>query len=300
MTQADSVHSTPPTNTSLTRRNMIGAMATVGAAAIATTAPATADVAGPDPIFAAFDAFRRAHALFFAEFVDDIPDEIGDQYNAACRVMQRTRPTTPAGLAVLTTWAREQTDWFCANSSVPDSEDTCALAATIDDATRGMSGLEPRSPLPEIDADLVTMGEQFAKLIDQHETASDLETPLHEEMERGCALLQAKYGSGRIPKGALAELRRAAEAKFPYPTPSVEDLDGLIIPLGEKMNAMKAHTLAGYKAKALLLHFWPAVDLTDNGDEWWPNKVLRDFLCDLIGYDEPMVKPAAATPPAAA
>ena len=42
MTQADSVLSTPPTNTSLTRRNMIAAMATVGAAAIAAAAPAAA------------------------------------------------------------------------------------------------------------------------------------------------------------------------------------------------------------------------------------------------------------------
>jgi hypothetical protein len=146
MTQADSVHSTPPTNTSPTRRNILGTIAAAGAAAIATTAPGIADVAGPDPIYAAFDAFRRAHALFFADFDDDIPDEIGDQYGAACSVMQRTRPTTPAGLAVLTTWAREQADWLCANSSVLHSEDTCALAATIDDATRGMSGLEPWSP----------------------------------------------------------------------------------------------------------------------------------------------------------
>jgi hypothetical protein len=63
--------------------------------------------------------------------------------------MQRTRPTTPAGLAVLTTWAREQADWLCANSSVLNSEDYCALTASIDDATRGMSGLEPwLPPLP--------------------------------------------------------------------------------------------------------------------------------------------------------
>ena len=50
MTQADRVHSTPPTNTSLTRRNMLGAIASVGAAAIATKAPAIAGLAEPDPI----------------------------------------------------------------------------------------------------------------------------------------------------------------------------------------------------------------------------------------------------------
>jgi hypothetical protein len=125
---------------------MIGSMATVGAAAIATAAPAIAGLAEPDPIFAAIGSFRQAHALFFAEHVGDIPDEIGDQYSAACSVMQRTRPTTPAGLAVLTTWAREQADWLCANGSVENDEDLCALAATIDDAARSMSGLEPWSP----------------------------------------------------------------------------------------------------------------------------------------------------------
>jgi len=60
MTQADSVHSTPPTNTSLTRRDMIGAMATVGAAAIATAAPAIAGLAESDPIFAAIERHKAA------------------------------------------------------------------------------------------------------------------------------------------------------------------------------------------------------------------------------------------------
>jgi hypothetical protein len=68
MTQADSVLSTPPTNTSLTRRNMIGAMATVGAAAIA--APAIADLAEPDPIYAAIEAHRAAYATMQAVFAE--------------------------------------------------------------------------------------------------------------------------------------------------------------------------------------------------------------------------------------
>jgi hypothetical protein len=70
MTQADSVHSTPPTNTSLTRRNMIGAMATVGAAAIATAAPAIAGLAEPDPIFAAIEAHRKAYATMQTIFAE--------------------------------------------------------------------------------------------------------------------------------------------------------------------------------------------------------------------------------------
>jgi hypothetical protein len=144
MAQVDSENTTPaPVDP--TRRRFI-TIAAAGAAAIATTAPGIADVAEPDPIFAALESYRRAHALFFADFDDDIPDEICDQHGDACSVMRRTRPTTPAGLAVLTTWAREQADWLCVNSSQLFAEDLCTLTATIDDATRGMSGLNPWSP----------------------------------------------------------------------------------------------------------------------------------------------------------
>src|SRR5450755_1940720 len=99
----------------------------------------------PDPIYAAIDAFRRADAAVVA--VDgDIPDELGDQCHEAYLAVIRTRPVTPAGLAALTTWVRELTDWLCANSSILPDEEQRAIAAAIDDATRGMSGLEPWSP----------------------------------------------------------------------------------------------------------------------------------------------------------
>ena len=76
----------------------------------------------------------------------DIPDELMDLRHAAYSVVLRTRPSTPAGLAALTTWAREQADWLRANASGLHGEDLCALTVSIDDATRGMSGLEPWSP----------------------------------------------------------------------------------------------------------------------------------------------------------
>ncbi len=143
MTQADSVHSTPPTNTSVTRRKILGTAA--GAAALAAGASLMAAAPGPDPIFAAIDAFHRADAAVVA--VDgNIPDELGDQCHEAYLAVVRTRPTTPAGLAALTSWVRERTDWLCANSSHLPGEELCAIAAAIDDATRGMSGLEPFSP----------------------------------------------------------------------------------------------------------------------------------------------------------
>jgi len=55
MTQADSVHSTPPTNTSPTRRNILGTIAAAAAslplaAAIATAAPAMPPAAAPIPL----------------------------------------------------------------------------------------------------------------------------------------------------------------------------------------------------------------------------------------------------------
>jgi hypothetical protein len=45
---------------------MIGAIATVGAAAIATTPPAIVGLAEPDPIFAVIEAHKAAHAAHIA------------------------------------------------------------------------------------------------------------------------------------------------------------------------------------------------------------------------------------------
>jgi hypothetical protein len=118
---------------------MIGAMATVGAAAIATAAPATAGLAEPDPIFAAIDAYRRADALFNAEFVDDIPDEIGDRQSDAYFAVLRTRPTTMAGLVALTTLVRERADWLCPHSYM-FGEELCTVTAAINDAAKALIG----------------------------------------------------------------------------------------------------------------------------------------------------------------
>jgi hypothetical protein len=153
MIQADRVLSTPPTNTSLTRRGALGsavaalaAGAAVNVTAMATGLPVSASE--PDPIFAAIDVFRRADAAVDAvvDAGDDIPDELADRRDTAYSAALRTRPTTPAGLAALTTWAREQTNWLHANASGMLAEDVCALSATMDDAVRGMSGLKPWSP----------------------------------------------------------------------------------------------------------------------------------------------------------
>jgi hypothetical protein len=150
MIQADSVHTTPPTNTSAvhSRRGFLAAAAgasivSVGTLAVAAAIPTA--VLAADPIFAAIDAFRRADASCVTVH-GDIPDELMELRHAAYSIVLRTRPSTPAGLAALTTWAREQADWLRANASSLHGEDLCALTVSIDDATRGMSGLEPWSP----------------------------------------------------------------------------------------------------------------------------------------------------------
>jgi hypothetical protein len=138
MTQADSVHSTPPTNTSRSRRAVLAGIASAAALPIAAASPAIPTArAATDPIFAAIDAFRRADALCVAVH-GNIPDQVGDRRHEAYLAVLRTRPIAPAGLAALTNWAREQADWYRANSTIFPDEDLCALTAAIDDATAAL------------------------------------------------------------------------------------------------------------------------------------------------------------------
>jgi hypothetical protein len=90
-----------------------------------------------DPIFPAIDRYRRAWAACLA-VEGDIPDEMADRCATAYRAVIRTMPTTPAGLAALTTWARERIDWCRANASEMLGEDLQALFATIDEATMAL------------------------------------------------------------------------------------------------------------------------------------------------------------------
>ncbi|MCA1546301.1 hypothetical protein I6F36_05720 [Bradyrhizobium sp. BRP19] len=106
-----------------------------------------------DPIFAALDAWRRAEValdavgdLYPSQKTASEMDEVLDQHSTAFRAVMRTRPKTPAGLAALTNWVREEADDMHANESHWNGRDFCALAATLDDAVRGMSKLEPWTP----------------------------------------------------------------------------------------------------------------------------------------------------------
>jgi hypothetical protein len=127
MAQADSNISIPAF-VDLTRRRLLSQAAGVaaGSAGLALAVPPAWASSAADPIFAAIDAFRRADASCVA--VDgDIPDKLMDRRCDAYSIVLRTRPSTPAGLAALTTWAREQSDWLCANASILCGKDLCAL-----------------------------------------------------------------------------------------------------------------------------------------------------------------------------
>jgi hypothetical protein len=300
MAKATRVFSTPPTNTSVTRRNMIGAMATVGAAAIA-TAPAIAGLAEPDPIYAAIEAFRRAHALFFADTDDDIPDEIGYQYSAACRVMQRTRPTTPAGLAVLTTWAREQADWLHANFSGLNSEDYCALTTSIDDATRGMSGLEPWSPtMPAAnahpDAELIELGARFEPLVDRYYVA-------RKRWARSLVAANAEHDrefgdpadrNYEYPPEIVAAFRESCERSGAREAgDALSAVHAQMEQLAKAINAASVNSIEGLRLKALVA-FWEVAPLCADQAEFsfedaYPFQQLFTAVAELCGLKDKML-----------
>jgi hypothetical protein len=138
MSQANS-----PNTPILSRRAALAGIASAAALPVAAGIPTTAS-ATADPIFAAIEDYRQADAACVT-VNGDIPDEVGDRWSEASWVVMRTLPTTPAGLAALTSWARERADWLRANGT--EARDSfCTVSATIDDATRGMSGLKPWTP----------------------------------------------------------------------------------------------------------------------------------------------------------
>ena len=124
MTQADSVLSTPPTNTSAlpvdpTRRRLL-TIATGGAvaAAIPTTVGMAAAV---DPIFAAIDEHRNAHAAHLAAIDElarlekshgvhkanwSITEKPCDDTNDAFGLLVKTAATTVAGLSAKINYLR--------------------------------------------------------------------------------------------------------------------------------------------------------------------------------------------------
>jgi hypothetical protein len=132
-------------------------------AAIPTAAPAlnptVASVDVVDPIYAALDEYNRAWNELLA-------GDRSDRCRLAQDALVRTRPTTPSGLAALTSWARQESKEMRGNTLWND-ETIYALSVTIDDATRGMAGLRPWSQPAELamvahpDADLMEAVDRY-------------------------------------------------------------------------------------------------------------------------------------------
>lgn len=97
-----------------------------------------------DPIYEALETWRRAKAAIEAVGDDDDEayDDAGAQYWAACLAIMHTRPTTPAGLVVYTGWLRQEINGL----GSLHLREVNAIFATLDDAARGMAGLQPWSP----------------------------------------------------------------------------------------------------------------------------------------------------------
>jgi hypothetical protein len=175
-------------------------------AAIPTAAPAFAITT--DPIFAALEAFRRAEAEFYADRDGDIPDEVGDRWSRAVDAVIATLPTTPAGLVALTDFAREMAERSTHDAGLGERQWIPAMCA-INDATRGMSGLEPWSPPPmhAVDAELIALCEQYLTAEQEWSRLNDIS----DEMD----------GRQDIPAPELAAVDGDADLQIPEPTSGI-------------------------------------------------------------------------------
>jgi hypothetical protein len=298
MTQADSVHSTPPTNTSVTRRSALATIAAATAAITATGASPTAATTAPDPIFAAIDAFRQADAACVA--VDgDIPDDVGDHWSDAISFVMRTRPTTPAGLAALTSWARERADWLRSNGT-EGGGDFCTVSATIDDATRGMSGLQPWSPPPspesaEPDAELIELGARFEPLVDRYYVAhrrwSAALEKTHSEHDR-------KFGEPRdrdfqdTPEIRAAWKEASERNGLDDASARQSAIWEEMEPIAGAINAASVNSIEGLRAKALVAFRevapLSAGDTKFSFDDAYPFQQLFTAVAEVCGLNDKM------------
>jgi hypothetical protein len=142
-----------------------------------------------DPIFPAIDLYRQAAAACSAVSTGmDIPDALADQRGNAFHAVMRTRPTSPAGLTALTTWTREQAAELRKTGDMLFSEDLHTLSVTINDAARGMSGLEPWSPSPGISEDrpdpIFAAIEAHRAALESHSAAVHIESDLEETLPK--------------------------------------------------------------------------------------------------------------------
>ncbi|MGY4351238.1 hypothetical protein ACVWXM_007731 [Bradyrhizobium sp. GM7.3] len=208
------------------------------ATALPVASPSIAAGSPDDPIFAALEAWRRAEVAL-DELPCDNSEQVMDQHSLAFRAVMRTRPTTPAGLAALTSWMRDEADDMRANSSNWHSKDLCAIAATLDDAVRGMSGLEPWSPPTNAARPFVPIGTAYEQLLGQYvdqsvkwsaadpsstayEEADDEMCKISEQMEPLEELIKA-IDIDPLEKDSDAKLRTVALKDLRFKLPISQD-----------------------------------------------------------------------------
>ena len=120
MTQAKRVHSTPLTDTSLSRRSILGAVAVASAGAIAVRPIAVQGATIPDPVFGVIEAHRKAvvdhiaaisEQLRFEQIGDPEADHAAekpcDAANDFFVVLVAAVPTTMHGLIAKVTYLNE-------------------------------------------------------------------------------------------------------------------------------------------------------------------------------------------------
>jgi hypothetical protein len=287
-----SLDQSPPVDPTRRRFLTVAAVASVvsagtlaAAAAMPATAPGRPDCT-VDPIFAAIDMYRQADAACIA--VDgDIPDDVGDRWSNAYHAVLRTRPTTPAGLAALTTWAREKAAWLHDQASMMNGEDLCTLVATIDDAVRGMSGLKAWSPL-RTDAELIELGARLELLVDQYYVARK---PWARSLVAAHAKRECDFGDDPVrlnePEVAKAFQDSCEHLGVDEASGTLHSVYEDMEPLMKAINAAPVNSIEGLRAKALVA-FYEVAPLCAGDTEFtfedaYPFQQLFTAVAELCG-----------------
>jgi hypothetical protein len=237
---------------------------------------------------------------FYADRNGDIPDEVGDRWSRAADAVIGTQPTTPAGLVALTGFAREMAERSNHGDAGFADEQWVPVMAAINDATRGMSGLEPRSPPSPAasahpDAEIIQLGARFEPLVDRYYVA-------HRRWSVSLAQAHAEHDR---------EFGDPADRNYEYPPEIVaafkdscersganEADDALsaiheeIKQLANAINASPVNSIEGLRAKALVA-FWEVAPLGAGDTEFsfedaYPFQQLFAAVAELCGLKDKM------------
>jgi hypothetical protein len=255
----------------------------------------------PDPIFAAIDAFRCAEVEFYADRNGDIPDEVGDRWSRAADAVIGTQPTTPAGLVALTGFAREMAERSNHDDAGFADGQWVPVMAAINDATRGMSGLEPWSPPSPAasahpDAELIELGARFEPLVDQYYVAqrrwSGSLTQAHAEHDREFGTPAER--NFQYPPEIVAAFSDSCERSGAREADDVlSAIDAEMKQLAKAINASPVNSIEGLRVKALVAFREVAPLCADQTefyfDDAYAFQQLFTAVAELCGLKDKMV-----------